>query len=252
MRAWVCIFIRLYIKGGFFFGDTLVDYFFLFAFFFSINSIDSLAENKKCAICSFLNFRNVKCGSLQCKDGDRQPNQINGVDIMNSKTIISIKGIEYECKWVCLLFFQTRFFSLLFIQRISTFFSSFNRRTSSGPAITRDYTEDGLVRDGTPCGKNLVCVNQTCVSIFPYIDQTKCPTNGNNVECYGQGVSQIDFNFILSNGEQRQQKKTIYWCVCCLNLPVSPFFMCIRCAQIRTVAFVISVMLDPIVPLLCR
>lgn len=43
-------------------------------------------------------FRNVKCGSLQCKDGDRQPQQINGVDIMNSKTIISIKGIEYECR----------------------------------------------------------------------------------------------------------------------------------------------------------
>lgn len=71
-----------------------------------------------------------------------------------------------------------------------------NRRTTSGPAITREYTEDGLVHDGAPCGKNLVCVNQTCVSIFPYIDQTKCPTDGNNVECYGQGVSQFD-SFIL-------------------------------------------------------
>lgn len=47
----------------------------------------------------------------------------------------------------------------------------------------------GLVRDGTPCGDNLICVNQTCVSIFPYIDQTKCPTNQHNVECYGNGVS---------------------------------------------------------------
>lgn len=46
-------------------------------------------------------WRNVKCGSLQCKDGDRQP-AIPGFDDnnkhMSSKTIISIKGVEYECK----------------------------------------------------------------------------------------------------------------------------------------------------------
>lgn len=64
-------------------------------------------------------------------------------------------------------------------------------RTTSGAAVSRNFTENGLVRDGTPCGRNLICVNQTCVSIFPYIDQTKCPTNNNNVECYGQGVSSI-------------------------------------------------------------
>lgn len=47
----------------------------------------------------------------------------------------------------------------------------------------------GLVWDGTPCGENLICLNQTCSSIFPYIDQTKCPTNNNNLECSGHGVS---------------------------------------------------------------
>lgn len=87
------------------------------------------------------------------------------------------------------------FFPLSFLDWVdnSFFLRVYLHRTTSGPAITRDYTEDGLVRDGTPCGKNLVCVNQTCVSIFPYIDQTKCPTDGNNVECYGQGVSQNRF-----------------------------------------------------------
>lgn len=62
-------------------------------------------------------------------------------------------------------------------------------RTTSGPAISQDYTDHGLVRDGTMCGNNLICMNQTCVSLFPYVDQTKCPTDGKNVECYGQGVS---------------------------------------------------------------
>lgn len=131
--------------------------------------------------------RNVKCGSLQCKDGNRQP--VPGFDQMSSKTIISIKGAEYECKWV-----DTYSFCFLFSLKLSA-----NRscifdvisRTTSGAAISSDSTEHGLVRNGSPCGKNLICMNQTCVSLFPYIDQTKCPTNSNNVECYGQGVSQL-------------------------------------------------------------
>lgn len=63
------------------------------------------------------------------------------------------------------------------------------RRSTSGAAVSHEFTENGLVRDGTPCGRNLVCVNQTCVSLFPYIDQTKCPASSNGVECFGQGVS---------------------------------------------------------------
>ncbi|XP_052861925.1 uncharacterized protein LOC128268731 [Anopheles cruzii] len=97
---------------------------------------------------------NILCGSLQCKDGDRTPVE-DCSDHLNSRAIISIRGTEYECK-------------------------SITGTNSNAPPF-------GLVRDGTPCGDNLICVNQTCVSIFPYIDQTKCPTNHNNLECYGNG-----------------------------------------------------------------
>lgn len=77
------------------------------------------------------------------------------------------------------------------------------RRTTSGSTSTQDFPADGLTRDGTPCGANLVCVNQTCVSLFPYIDQTRCPTNNNNIECNGKGVSaQNCFNF-RSFGEKK-------------------------------------------------
>lgn len=40
---------------------------------------------------------NLKCGSLQCQLGARSP-VIRGLDQLFSRTIISIKGVEYECK----------------------------------------------------------------------------------------------------------------------------------------------------------
>lgn len=40
---------------------------------------------------------NVLCGTLQCKNGERQPVK-HGEEDLYSTTIISIKGTEYECK----------------------------------------------------------------------------------------------------------------------------------------------------------
>lgn len=35
-----------------------------------------------------------------------------------------------------------------------------------------------------------ICINQTCTSMNPYIDQhTKCPSNHNDIECSSHGVS---------------------------------------------------------------
>lgn len=41
-------------------------------------------------------FRNVRCGSLQCQQGSKQP-VIEGMEYY-SRTTISIKSQEYECK----------------------------------------------------------------------------------------------------------------------------------------------------------
>nr|XP_023011659.1 disintegrin and metalloproteinase domain-containing protein 11 [Leptinotarsa decemlineata] len=104
---------------------------------------------------------NVRCGSLQCQHGNRYP-VVAGLDQSqdHSRTIISIKGREYECK------------------------------TTTGQKTGKDE-EDlpllGLVRDGTPCGENLICLNQTCTSIFPHVKQEKCPSNHASMECSGHG-----------------------------------------------------------------
>lgn len=38
-----------------------------------------------------------------------------------------------------------------------------------------------------------ICINQTCTSMNPYIDQhTKCPSNHNDMECSSHGVSARD------------------------------------------------------------
>ncbi|CAG2069315.1 unnamed protein product, partial [Timema podura] len=69
--------------------------------------------------------RNVRCGSLQCQLGNRYP-ILAGMDQLYSRTIISIKSVEYECK------------------------------ATTGTIDAPDIPDMGLVRDGTPCGDNLV------------------------------------------------------------------------------------------------
>ncbi|XP_045785529.1 disintegrin and metalloproteinase domain-containing protein 22 isoform X1 [Maniola jurtina] len=100
---------------------------------------------------------NVRCGSLQCQSGNRYP-VVPGMDEYYTRTVITIKGQEYDCK------------------------------ATTGPPEYSEIGRLGLVRDGSPCGDNLICVNQTCTSIFPYIDHTKCPTDHNNNECSAKGI----------------------------------------------------------------
>lgn len=62
-------------------------------------------------------------------------------------------------------------------------------RATNGTVDHTEIPDWGLVREGTPCGDKLICINQTCTSIHPHIDKGKCPSNHNNMECSGHGVS---------------------------------------------------------------
>uniref|UniRef100_A0A0K8T3Q2 Disintegrin and metalloproteinase domain-containing protein 11 n=1 Tax=Lygus hesperus TaxID=30085 RepID=A0A0K8T3Q2_LYGHE len=117
--------------------------------------------NGHCGTDSEKNFikcdnENARCGSLQCQHGSSTP-QIAIDQHQYSTTIISIKGQEYECK-------------------------------TTSPTEKGHVQFSGLVWDGTPCGTNLICVNQTCTSLYPHVGTGKCPSNDNNVECSGNGV----------------------------------------------------------------
>lgn len=97
-------------------------------------------------------------------------------------------------------------------------------RATSGQVGSNSYPEHGLVKDGTPCGDNLICLNQTCVSLFPHVDQTKCPTNKQGQECSEHGVS------FLSGAKQQRQllQHSVSVCVC-----VYTYIPCI-CTYIHT------------------
>ncbi|XP_033178317.1 disintegrin and metalloproteinase domain-containing protein 11 isoform X10 [Bombus impatiens] len=110
---------------------------------------DSSGHYIKCDI------ENVRCGSLQCQRGGKQP-MLPEAD--HSITIISIKGAEYECK------------------------------STTGKVDGTEIPGMGLVRDGTSCGNQSICVNQTCINLPPNLGNDKCPSNHNNNECSGNGV----------------------------------------------------------------
>ncbi|KAI5646154.1 reprolysin (M12B) family zinc metalloprotease domain-containing protein [Phthorimaea operculella] len=114
-------------------------------------------------------MENIRCGSLQCQQGNRYP-VVPGMDEYYTRAVITIKGSEYECKAT----------------------TGLPGHTEIGPL--------GLVRDGTPCGDNLVCVNQTCSSIFPFIDHTKCPTDHQNNECSDKGVCSNENKCVCHRG----------------------------------------------------
>ncbi|KAK7067146.1 Disintegrin and metalloproteinase domain-containing protein 22 [Halocaridina rubra] len=102
---------------------------------------------------------NIMCGTLQCQFGMQQPVTPN-MDQSYSRTIVAMGGQEYECKTVRYML------------------QGDSRRG-------QDWT---LVQDGTACGEKLICINQTCDSLYPFIEPGQCKTNNNALECSGHGV----------------------------------------------------------------
>lgn len=46
----------------------------------------------------------------------------------------------------------------------------------------------GMVQDGTKCGDEMICLNQSCISIRPMKSYTRCPADSQNLECSGRGI----------------------------------------------------------------
>ncbi|KAG8188673.1 hypothetical protein JTE90_003929 [Oedothorax gibbosus] len=121
---------------------------------------------------------NVRCGSLQCQRGSRTP-LVPGMDKQYSRTLVYIDGSEYECKAV---------------QKFDTSHSNksrsagYNIAMGGGSLGVPDIPDLGMVRDGTKCAEEMVCVNQTCVSVNQFIEPGNCPTSHMAHVCSGHGV----------------------------------------------------------------
>ncbi|GIX84798.1 disintegrin and metalloproteinase domain-containing protein 33 [Caerostris extrusa] len=98
--------------------------------------------------------RNSFCGSLQCSNGGKTPvaKEILPIDFVVYK--MNSEGAVHECK--------TRTFSSTDLQH-------------------------GLVKDGTKCGYQKLCLNQTCTSIRSILSG-KCPLEELQATCSGHGI----------------------------------------------------------------
>ncbi|KFM63610.1 Disintegrin and metalloproteinase domain-containing protein 23, partial [Stegodyphus mimosarum] len=100
------------------------------------------------------------------------------MDKQYSRTIVYLGGAEYECKAV---------------QKFDTSHSNKSRTAgyiavSGGTLSVPDIPDLGMVRDGTKCAEEKICVNQTCVSVTQFIEPGNCPTTHLGHICSGHGV----------------------------------------------------------------
>ncbi|XP_059084757.1 uncharacterized protein LOC131881812 isoform X4 [Tigriopus californicus] len=97
---------------------------------------------------------NIECGTLHCQGGNNKPTISQGTYTTHTQTF---NGKEVHCKIMG---------------------TEFN-----------DMGEDyGMIQDGTRCGNEMICLNQSCISIRPMMSYTRCPADSQNIECAGRGI----------------------------------------------------------------
>lgn len=94
-----------------------------------------------------------------------------------AKTIVSINNVEYECK----VAHQQPITSSLSIDQ--------NEPKLQDGILTFAQAHTGMVVDGTKCGDNMICYNNSCVGIEQFIEPGDCPTDNVAITCSGHGVS---------------------------------------------------------------
>lgn len=100
-------------------------------------------------------FRNILCGTLHCQEGSSKPRIPQSTYSSHTQTV---DGKEIQCK------------------------------VMSGSYDTEVGIDYGMVQDGSKCGEEKICMNQTCVNIQPMMTYTRCPVDSTNIECSGKGV----------------------------------------------------------------
>ncbi|KAG1661608.1 Disintegrin and metalloproteinase domain-containing protein 22 [Nymphon striatum] len=117
-------------------------------------------------------FRNLYCGTLHCMEGSLTP-MIRNMTLF-SRTIIAIRGKEYECK-----------------------VASGNFSGKLG-----DY---GMVPNGAKCGDRMICHEKECKSIESFIPEGSCPTNNVALVCSGNGICSNNNTCFCNEGWTSEQ-----------------------------------------------
>ena len=98
--------------------------------------------------------------------------------------VTSGKG-EYECKVAHQQLEQP---SPLLSTSLSNLIDQTEPKVIDG-ILTFSQAHTGMVADGTKCGDNMICFNNSCVGIEQFIEPGDCPTDNVAITCSGHGVS---------------------------------------------------------------
>lgn len=95
--------------------------------------------------------------------------------------MVYISGVEYECKVAHQQPITASTQPLTTIDQ--------NEIKIGDGILTFAQAHTGMIIDGTKCGDNMICYNNSCVGIEQFIEPGDCPTDNVAITCSGHGVS---------------------------------------------------------------